>query len=100
MAKENWLKEIREGIRNLETETARESFPKTRPHRLVLNTDNLVKGFRNAAEMRAQKYGASPKDVAKYNNYKNWSEAIARAWQHAKTSGMLRIGNLPTTVKA
>ena len=28
MAKENWLKEIRDGIRNLETETARESFLK------------------------------------------------------------------------
>jgi hypothetical protein len=99
MAKENWLKEIREGIRTLETEAARESFPKTRPHRLVLNTDNLVKGFRNAVEMRAQKYGASSKDVAQYNTYKNWSEAIASAWQHAKTSGMLRTGNLPTTVK-
>tara|TARA_Y100000361_G_C11143684_1_gene336699 strand:- start:47 stop:1555 length:1509 start_codon:yes stop_codon:yes gene_type:complete len=99
MAKENWLKEIRDGIRNLETETARESFPKTRPHRLVLNTDNLVKGFRNAADMRAQKYGASKKDVAQYNTYKYWSEAIARSWDNAKTSGMLRIGNLPTTVQ-
>tara|TARA_B100001093_G_C26774535_1_gene991733 strand:+ start:43 stop:1545 length:1503 start_codon:yes stop_codon:yes gene_type:complete len=99
MAKQNWLKEITKGINNLETTSARNSFPETRPHRLVLNTDNLVKGFRNAAEMRAAKNGLNKRDIANFNTYRHWSEAIAQAWSFSKSSGMLRIGNLPTTVK-
>lgn len=82
MAKSNWLNEINEAIDSLETETARVNFPKTRYHRLFLRKDDIVKGFKQAAEMRAKKKSVTI--PSKYNTDKVWSEAFAAAWSHER----------------
>lgn len=82
MAKSNWLKEINAAIDSLETETARINFPKTRYHRLFLRKDDIVKGFKQAAEMRAKKKSVTI--PSKYNTDKVWSEAFAAAWSHER----------------
>ena len=84
MAKSNWIKQINEAVDSLETDTKRLAFPKTRYHRLIINKSDIIKGFKNAAEMRARKKKLSPSQIAPYNTNQQWGEAFAAAWSHER----------------
>ena len=84
MAKSNWIKQINEAVDSLETSTKRFAFPKTRYHRLIIKKSDIIKGFQNAAEMRAGKKKISTSQIATYNTKQQWGEAFAAAWSHER----------------